>query len=235
MMTIGRKIVKVFLSRIRGRVIYKQELLLRKALKEKGLCLKDLTIKCDHDLGLNYVNGIKMGIKYPDSFFDEAVSMNFRNKNTNIYFNGYINESGGRNHLLQPFRKLPHTVIISSEEGRVQEKKDVFNRSYFLQLADSKFGLCPHQLNWSGSREHLWTYRFIECCLVGATPILFNATPLGHNFINGYYYIWDNDFLANCTSAVNEYSYENAMANQALAKKQFFLSASEITMIRSTL
>ena len=161
--------------------------------------------------------------------------MTTKNRNTDFYFNGYINESGGRGELLEPFQKFTNSIIISSDEGRNQAKKDIFNENYFSQLSNAKFGLCPHQTDWPGSIEHMWTYRFIESCFVGAIPVLFLSTPLGRNFTNGYYYVWDNDFIDDYTSTVNKYSYKNAMSNQALAKKQFCFTDAEIAMIISTL
>jgi hypothetical protein len=230
-----KKITNYLISKIKRKTIFKQELLLMKALKEKGLYPKDLTIRCDHDLGLNYVNDVKLGIKYPDSFFHKAVSLTTKNRNADFYFNGYINESGGRGELLEPFKKFTNSIIISSDEGRNQAKKDIFNENYFSQLSNAKFGLCPHQIDWPGSKKHMWTYRFIESCFVGAIPVLFMSTPLGDNFINGYYYVWDKDFTEDYTCAINKYSHRKATVNQVLARKQFCLTDVEVAMIVSTL
>ncbi len=184
---------------------------------------------------MNYVNGIKLKIKYPDSFFYKADSLISENKKNDIYFNGYINKGGGRKHLLEPFLSFSEATIISSNEGREQKKKDVFNEKYFSELSYAKFGLCPHQIDWPGSKEHMWTYRFIECCFTRTIPVLFLSTPLGNNFINGYYYVWDNDFTEDYACTINKYRHRKTEANQSLARKQFLLTDVEVVAINSTL
>ena len=153
----------------------------------------------------------------------------------NIYFNGYINDSGGRKELLKPFKDFSNTVIISSDQGRVESKKDIFNKEYFLGLSDAKFGLCPHQVDWPGSKKHMWTYRFIECCFAGSIPVLFKSTPLDKNFIDGYFYLWDDEFYDDYISAVSKYNFKMVKHNQELAREQFCLSNSEVETISLTL
>jgi len=230
-----KKLLRFILAKVRGKTVFKQELLLIKALKEKGINRNGLKIECDHDLGLNYVNGIEFGIKYPDSFFFRAVELTSKSKKVDFYFNGYVNKSGGRDILLEPFRSLPRSSIIASSEGRADKTKDIFNLDYFESLAQAKFGLCPHQLDWPGSKEHLWTYRFIEACFVGCIPVSFRATPLGENFTKDYYYVYDDEVLDNFSSTVVKYGYKEGLANQALAKKQFCFTDAEIERIILTL
>ncbi len=50
---------------------------------------------------------------------------------------------GERDILLKPFKNIPNTLIIPSNEGRINKNKDKFNVSYFSEFANSKFGLCP--------------------------------------------------------------------------------------------
>ena len=211
----------------------KQEILLRLALKEKGFNLQKLKIKCDHDLGLNYVNEIKLEIKYPESFFNKASSLIPENKNVNFYFNGNMDESGEREQLLKPFQKLSKSVIISSNQGRVIAKKGKFNKEYFKDLASAKFGLCPHQSDWPGTKKYMWTYRFIESCFVCAIPVVFKSTPLGAVFINGFYFVWDNEVISDWEKIYKDIS-KHAENNRLLAKERFCLTKKECSDIKNS-
>jgi len=214
---------------------FKQELLIRKALKEKGFKLKGLEIICDHILGFNYVNGIKLGIKYPDSFYYNAINLIPKNKPYDFYFNGNMNESGNRALLLRPFKDRSNSMIISSNDGRIQNKKDQFNNLYFSELAKAKFGLCPHQADWTGDKQYMWTYRFIECCFVNAIPIIFKEAPLGEKFIENFHYECENDFIEKIEVSVQNYSIAYAQENQLLAKQRFCLTDEECKLIKYSL
>lgn len=239
------KIINYFLSiyysiksRIRvivfGNQKMKQELLLRLALKEKGFNIKKMKIKCDHDLGLNIVNGIKLGIKYPDSFYLKAKKLIPENKPYSFYFNGNMSDSGLRAIMMQPFIKLPNTKVISSDEGRIQRLKDQFNHDYFAEFAKAKFGLCPHQADWPGNKQEMWTYRFIESCFVEAIPVIFKQTPLGDKFINGFYYLWDIEIELSEEKIIPEYKQYLAQKNRVLAKDRFCLTENECKQIRNS-
>lgn len=212
----------------------KQELLVRLALKEKGVALNKLNIKCNHDHGINYINGLKFGIKYPESFFLKTQNLITKEKEISFYFNGNMSDSGQRAILLEPFINLPKAKIISSNEGRVNRKKNKFNSAYFTDFANSKFGLCPHQVNWIGSVDHMWTYRFIESCFAGAIPVLFKKTPLGEEFIKGFNFVWDDEIISNLER--NDLFDPNLVKdNISLAKERFCFTDSEIKAIFKTL
>ncbi len=211
----------------------KQELLVRLALKEKGFNLKKIKISIDHDLGLNYINGIKLGIKYPDSFFDQATKLGDSEKIVNYYFNGNMADSGGRKKMLASFIKMPKSIIVESNDGRVEDKKDKFNEEYFQGLANAKFGLCPHQADWQGNQDALWTYRFIECCFVKTIPVLFREAPLSVNFTHGFHLLWAHEILSNDQAQV--YNTQDAEKNNKLAREIFCLSQDECEQIQSTL
>ncbi|SEJ50670.1 hypothetical protein SAMN05192553_104358 [Cyclobacterium xiamenense] len=235
------KKLKVFLDKfifkinilLFGPLPTKQELLIKKALREKGFNIKKLKIRCDHNLGFNYINGIQIGVKYPDSFYEEAVKLIPESKAMNFYFNGKMNESGQRFLMLKPFTKFEKTCIIASEEGRVQNKKDQFNSKYFAELADAKFGFCPHQADWNGDKDFLWTYRFIECCFVETIPVLFKETPLSDKFVDGFNFVW-NDELLNLDS-ISQCQAPDPKTNRLLAKERFCLTDDECKRILETL
>ena len=213
-----------------GKPKFKQELLFRLALKEKGFNLRKLKISCNHILGKNYVNGVEFGIKYPDSFFHSAIELIPESKEYEFYFNGNMSESGERSKMLRPFMGRPHSVIIASDEGRIQNKKDKFNLSYFSEFAKSRFGLCPHQADWTGDKDAMWTYRFIESCFVEAIPVIFKEAPLGEKFTSGFHSLWDTE--------VNDdivYDAWKAVENKCLAKERFLLSDRDCSQIRDTL
>ena len=213
----------------------KQELLLRLALKEKGFNIKKLNIVIDHKTGTNYINGIKLGIKYPDSFFIQSGNLIPANKTISYYFNGNMSETGGRKIMLQPFFSLLDAIVIESDDGRVADKKDKFNEQYFQGLANAKYGLCPHQADWVGNEDSLWTYRFVECCLVEAIPILFKKAPLSENFTKDFYFLWDNQIFDATDKGGFSHVESQARHNRDKAKELFFLTDEECTQIKKTL
>lgn len=142
---------------------------------------------------------------------------------------------GKRMNLLEPFKERNDTSIIASNDGRVQRNKNRFNENYFLGLANSKFGLCPHQLNWPGDKSKLWTYRFIECCFTKTIPILFRKTPLGEDFIKDFIYFWDDDVLVE-NFYINEDKFKQITThNLILARDRFCLTLEEILLISVSL
>lgn len=213
----------------------KQEMLLRLALQEKGLNLKKLDIRCNHDLGLNYVNGFEFGIKYPDSFFYKSQKEIPLKKKYSFYFNGNMSSEGKREILLKPFKNLHNSLIISSNDGRVVKNKDKFNKKYFELFASSKFGLCPHQVNWDGNLDELWTYRFVESCFVESVPILFRKTPLSEKFVEGFFFLWDDQVLEmyqkNKLLEFNDEIKENTLK----AKQKFCFTENEIEIIKKSI
>lgn len=211
----------------------KQELLVRLALKEKGFNLRKIKISIDHDLGLNYINGVKLGVKYPDSFFEKATELGNSKKFVNYYFNGNMSDSGGRKKMLEPFAKMPNSVIVESNDGRIEEKKDKFNNEYFQGLANAMFGLCPHQADWQGTQDALWTYRFIECCFVKTIPVLFKEAPLSIKFTEGFNKLWAHEILS--SDEIKAYNGKHAEENNKLAKQRFCLTSEECKQIQNTL
>ena len=101
--------------------------------------------------------------------------------------------SGCRHAILEPYANVQGNRIIDSREGRDDRKKGSFNLEYYSGLRASRFGLCPHQTDWPGPRDTIWTYRFIECCIAGAIPIQFRKTPLGTSFTKGIKFFWDDE------------------------------------------
>ena len=216
-------------------VPFKQELLLRSALTEVFIYPKFLKIHCDHLNGINSVNDIELGIKYPTSFLYRAQTLVPQKKQTNFYFNGNMDIDGKRLNLLQAFNKRDDTIIIASNNGRIQRNKNRFNENYFLGLANSKFGLCPHQLNWPGDKSKLWTYRFIECCFTKTIPILFRKTPLGENFIKSFIYFWDDAVLGENFYIDDDRFKQITTHNLTLARDKFCLTLDEISLIHNSL
>ncbi len=212
----------------------KQELLLRLALKERGFIPEKLKISIDHETGTNYVNGIKLGIKYPDSFYNLAIQLIPEDKFVSLYFNGNMSDSGSRKLMLEPFFDIKNAIVIESEDGRLQGKKDKFNNDYFQGLANAQFGLCPHQADWVGNEDSLWTYRFVECCFVEAIPILFRKAPLSEKFTKNFYLHWDDQILNAAGSVGISYDKFHARANREKAKELFCLTDEELKQIKKT-
>jgi len=212
--------------KILGLAHLKQEAMLRLALKEEGLSIKKLNIKIDHINGVNFVNGIELPIVYPKSFFDKARALSGTEKKINFYFNGNMSDAGGRKEMLLPFFDK-NSRLIESNYGRSALTKDKFNTVYYSELAASKFGLCPHQKNFVGNPETMWTYRFIECCMVYTIPVVFEEAPLGKKFINKFYYKSDKEVLEFDTA----YEKSQAIRNYDLCIERFTLSEKDIGKI----
>lgn len=210
-----------------GKTVLKQEALLRLSLQELGFNDKAMKIEIDHINGVNYINEVCFPVVYPASFFAEA---DFLRKNTakkyDYYFNGNMSVKGERERLMLPFKERG-AVIIESDVGRSIFSKSKFNIEYYGGLAKSRFGLCPHQKHWSGPRETIWTYRFIECCMVGVIPVVFSETPLGCKFLSGFEYVHDNDLLAGDT----KYSQSHANLNWELVSNRHSLTKDQLAEI----
>lgn len=213
-----------------GLNILKQEAMLRLALKEAGLNHKKLNIKIDHINGVNIVNGIKLPIIYPASFFDNVRELQNTNKTIMYYFNGDMSPAGGRVNMLRPFLDKK-SKIIQSDYGRSMFTKNKFNHIYYSELSSSCFGLCPHQKDFIGNDNTMWTYRFIECCMVRTIPVLFKETPLGNKFIDGFHFLWDEEVLNGDAS----YDKDKADQNFALCVDRFSLSQQIINRISKSL
>lgn len=206
--------VKRIISRLLGRNMLKQEAILRLALQEEGVNDKLLKIEIDHVNGYNYINGIQFPIIYPRSFFTKSLELE-QGKDIDFYFNGNMSESGERKLMLKPFVSLS-SLIEESDFGRCSANKTVYNYDYFKGLASAKFGLCPHQKDFLGNADTMWTYRFIESCMCKAIPLVFIETPLGDKFVDGFYIV-DNSSLNTVTEA---FSMEKADENYDLCKRR---------------
>lgn len=214
-----------------GKKVLKQEALLEKALKEKGIPLKDLKIEIDHLNGKNKINGIETDVIFPESFFVSAEKLVPTDKKIDFYFNGNMSNTGSREDMLKPFMNRKNSLVINSNVGRINFFKHRFNKNYYEGLAQSKFGLCPHQSDWPGPIENIWTYRFIECCMVKSIPVVFDETPLGVNFTNGFHFQLSSEIInGECF-----YSSEKAESNFKLVKERFSLTDELVLKIKHTL
>lgn len=210
--------------------IFKQELLLRKAIDELGFYHKDFKISVDHKKGKNFINDKEFGIIYPISFFKQVSELNPNGiKNIDFYFNGYVFKEGGRSILLDPFVNRESNLIIESNDGRIKSKKDKFNLDYFEPFTRSKFGLCPNHINWDGPKKHTWTYRFIESLMCNSIPVLFEETPLSNQFIDGFFFHTINSKIQNFNL---EYDFDKAKSNWELALKKFTLTKEMLMKIK---
>lgn len=200
-------------------IVFKQELLLRRALRERGLLPEEFRIETDHLNGISTLNGESLGVIYPDSFFYLSRRLHHVPKYRTFYFKGNMDDGGGRQKMLEPFNMRKDAKVVATNRGRMNDTKDQFDFSYFIPLAGSKFGLCPNQIDWPGATH--WTYRFIECLMVKTFPVLFKDAPLSPVFVKEFHFTWqdivlERDFrVSNYQSQVTE--------NFELAKSVFRL------------
>jgi len=208
----------------------KQTILLKLALQEEDINYKKCNIRIDHDSGISIVNNIKLPIIFPKSWMYEAEKLHTDKKEYKFYFNGFIGEGTSRQEILKDFIIREDSKIIWSNDGRNVENKNVFNKDYFAGLCKSVYGLCPHQPDWPGNWNTLWTYRYIECLMAKVIPINFKQTPLAKSFIEDSYFVWDKDVInnsLNIDSAKVEYNYNFAF-------NKFTLSLEQIDAIKSS-
>lgn len=172
----------------------KQTILLKVALIELGLNPDSFNIGIDHDRGISTINGVSVGIVYPEHFFAVAKKhYHGMRKKTQFYFNGFEGENQERKKLLEPYLCREDSEIVFSNEGRDLNQKSRVNPKYFMGMSTSCFGLCPHQPDWPGDLNSLWTYRFIECLMLKTVPVLLRATPLSKQFTQGFDFFFDDE------------------------------------------
>lgn len=223
--------IKKIIANCLGVGLFRQEALLRQALKEEGLNYQDFDIEIDHVNGVNYINKFALPIIYPASFFYKSRRLANSNKKYRVYFNGNMQPAGGRKEMLQPFENLD-ARIIESDEGRSRyKKKSFYNKEYFQGLARAEFGLCPHQKDFLGDKDTMWTYRFIECCMTKAIPVVFNDSPLGKVFCSGFYFVTDDQLLNN--EVQFDLNHANDNFTKCLAK--FSLTESYLKIIKKSI
>jgi hypothetical protein len=208
--------------------ILKQEAMFRLALKEEGLDYRNFDININHVDGLNIINGITLSIIYPKSFFNRAKILHANSKKYKFYFNGNMSNDGGRKEMLERFANLD-TKIVESDYGRSPFTKNKFNKIYYKELSYSQFGLCPHQKDFVGNNDTMWTYRFIECCMVNAIPVTFNEAPLGKNFTNGFHFYSDDIFFKEDV----QFNKQKAFENYELARTKFTLNNEIVNKLKS--
>lgn len=209
------------------RASLKQTIMLKKALVEEGIDLRNCQIEVNHDLGFSIVNGVTVPIIFPKSHFEFAKKCHTVQKKYMFYFNGNAGKGDARAHLMRDFLIKPASKIIFNDEGRVVENKGQPNPTYFKEMASSQFSLCPHQPKWRGNWDALWTYRYIEALMLKTMPVQFKETPLSKHFIADSIFRWDDDSFETLPT-------EKELAfNFNLAEKNFSLSTQLIKQIIS--
>lgn len=199
----------------------KQTILLKEALREYDIDPKNCRIQINHDLGFSIVNTIKLPIIFPKSFFESAKKYHDLDKKFMFYFNGNPGKNNNRKDLLKDFIDRDDSKIVFTNDGRIVENKGKVNEEYFSEMAQSHYSLAPHQPNWKGDVDALWTYRYIECLMLKTIPVQFKSTPLSPKFTAGTIYKWNDETFDKLPSAQDlEQNYNNAKLRFSLSKKQ---------------
>lgn len=206
----------------------KQSILLEQCLLEQNINPEDCKIRVLHNSGVNIVNDVKMGIKYPKKYFKQCETYHQNKKKYRFYFNGNSGSNGSRAKLLDSFSQRDDSFIVFTDEGRMMKNKYKQNLSYFEELSASHYGLCPHQLNWPGDVSKLWTYRFIECLMVKTMPVNFRETPLCDSFAGKFAFVWNDDIKTSEMIPLDSVLEKN----YTLAKEIFTLTDKEIKRIK---
>lgn len=117
-------------------------------------------------------------------------------------------EKGFASELTIKLSKNEDLCLASSTIGRHFPEKS-WDDSYFNQMSNAKFVLCP-------DGDFVWTYRFLEAILCGAIPIVENETEIFEGF--HYYRMHDqtNRYV---------YEFENVLDNYALALDRFTITS----------
>ena len=198
----------------------KQTIMLKKALLEEGINPNTCEIEINHDLGYSYINNIKVPIIFPRSHFEFAEKCHTSNKKFMFYFNGHAGKGNTRANLMKKFLDRDDSKVIFNNDGRIIENKGTPNPVYFNEMAASHFSLSPHQPNWRGDLEALWTYRYIESLMLKSMPVQFRETPLTETFTEESIFRWDDDdFIKLPTQKELDKNYEFAKRKFRLSKK----------------
>ncbi|WP_341710284.1 hypothetical protein [Limnobacter sp.] len=214
-----RHIIKKYWGKHRSKALLKQEAMLKIALLEIGVSPEWVKIEVDHLNGMCLINKIPMNVIFPRVYFDIIEPKDIDKRKNDFYFNGYKGGDGGRERLMKPFEKKGGLVIYS-ENGRRKENKGQFNKDYMVEMSDSKYSLCPHQLDWPHKSSTIWTYRFIEACIAFSIPVVFEQTPLSKEFIGGFRYVTDRMVLSEKLNFDNE----DVKHNWKLARERHTIS-----------
>lgn len=199
----------------------KQTIMLKKALEEEGIDPNKCSIEINHDIGYSYVNDVELPIIFPKSFFRYAETFHTNHKTYLFYFNGNAGKGNTRMLLMKDFLDRTDSKLIFNNDGRVIENKGNPNPVYFKEMAMSQYGLCPHQPNWRGTKDALWTYRYIECLMLKTMPIQFKETPLTEKFTQDSIYKWDDDNFDSMPNKQElDHNYNFALSRFSLSKKQ---------------
>lgn len=208
----------------------KQTIILNLALQEADIDPNSCEIVIDHDKGFSYVNDVKLPVIFPKQWFENTSKLHSNKKEYKFYFNGHIGERSSRKELMKSFLDREDCKIVWSNDGRDVKSKDKYNVDYFSGLSKSKYGLCPHQVDWPGNKDFLWTYRYIECLMSKVIPVIFRKTPLSDTFINDSYFVWDDDIL----KTEIEHDQEHLDYNYNFALSKFTLNETQIRTIKKS-
>jgi len=194
---------------------FHQGALLNRALEERGQPPITFLLGSDHAVGqARLQDGTVVGLTFPDSWFERTAYLWQQPRTIRFVFVGRF--TLGRPKLLQSWKRRDDVKIVESLWSYNPARKGTYDATYFGWLGRAEFGLCPHEPEWTASTTNMWTYRFAECCLAGAIPVQFRATPLGEKFTAGFYYVWDKD-------ATFTFNADAAAANRRLAEERFRL------------
>jgi hypothetical protein len=92
--------------------------------------------------------------------------------------------------LVPPHRELAlerwksNAKIVATNGGRVGKTR-YWDETYINAMGKAEFGLCP-------DGGFPWSYRFVECCLLGVTPIVQTECDWYKGF---YYHKWNDETL----------------------------------------
>lgn len=162
----------------------RQEALLLCSLVEIGINPTKVSIAIDHINGYNIVNGIKFDVCYPKYYFQLTQPFIGLERTHQYHFDGHPGQGNERVELLEKYRN--NGYIRYTNLGHQTFTKAHFNADYFSKLASAKYGICPHQPDWPHPDSRIWTYRFIECCMVGTIPMTLHQSPLSQSFTDGF-------------------------------------------------
>lgn len=213
--------------------------LLKKSLHEAGIDFTKCAILINQDQGYSKVNGIKLNIMYPISYWNAMETYHSMKKTNWFQFKGknYIplqdkeNPDKTRQPLLDQFSSRAGADIVITTKGSIPSTFSVktLDEEYYTAMAKSRYVLCPHYVDNPGTFEHMWSYRFIEAMMVKSMPLLYKETPLSSNFTNGFNFVW-NDL-----DSYPEPDQSLLDENFVKAKEKHSLSAENITNIKNTL
>lgn len=140
----------------KGKGLPRQIVFLLQAIKEAEL--EDCEIEIDIINGYTYIDGEKKGVLFPESMVRQILELK-SNKDLEFVF---IGKHRKEREWIKKYENKNSIILWKTQD--TESYLDI-DKQYYEYLWRAEFGLCPQGVE-------KWTYRFYECCLCKAIPVV---------------------------------------------------------------